>query len=293
MRLVQTVSRNRPAEPSASPIIFFIFGLLFSLAIPLTGCSAAGHTRAERSVPGGSNPSPPADADSDQDGFPDAVELKSYDDRANFRRWMTAIAENQFEEISEVWQKQQQDCAGLVRFSVREALRRHDRPWIKAIGGFTDPVAPDVRAWTLDRNPLGEKIFRTDYGSFTATDLAEGKFSEYADARTLKNFNTVFVGRNRRAAEPGDLLFFHQPWVQRFPYHVMVFLGEARYSGEGASDWVVYHTGASPDDDGAIKKVRLAVLDLHPNRRWRPLEDNPNFLGFYRLKFLDDGKRER
>lgn len=293
MRLAQTVSRDRTAEPSPRPIIFLIFGSLLSLAITLTGCSATGQPYAERTVSAGYKSSPPADADSDGDGFPDSVELKSYDDRANFRRWMTAIAENQFEEISPAWQKQQQDCAGLVRFSIREALRRHDRPWIKAIGGFTDPVAPDVRAWTLDRNPLGEKIFRTDYGSFNASDLAGGRFSEYADARTLKNFNTIFIGRNRRTAEPGDLLFFHQPWVQRFPYHVMIFLGEARWSGEGASDWVVYHTGASPDDDGAIKKVRLAVLDLHPNRRWRPLEDNPNFLGFYRLKFLDDGKRER
>ena len=117
--------------------------------------------------------------------------------------------------------------------------------------------------------------------------MGDGKFSEFADARSLKNYNTTYVGRDRSQAQPGDLLFFHQPWVQRFPYHVMVFLGEARHASEGAADWVVYHTGSSPDEGGAIRKVRLAVLDHHPNRRWRPLSDNPNFLGFYRLKILD------
>jgi len=60
----------------------------------------------------------------------------------------------------------------------------------------------------------------------------------------------------------------------------------ARVAGEGANDWVVYHTGSSPEDDGEVKKVRLAVLDQHPNARWRPVESNQNFLGFYRLKIL-------
>jgi len=50
---------------------------------------------------------------------------------------------------------------------------------------------------------------------------------------------------------------------------------------------VVYHTGASPTDEGTVKKVELSVLDHHPNPRWRPVETNPNFLGFYRLKILD------
>ena len=93
-----------------------------------------------------------------------------------------------------------------------------------------------------------------------------------------------------REAQSGDLLFFHQPWVQRFPYHVMIFLGEARTESEDTADWVVYHTGGSPDEEGpeaTIRKVRLAVLDKHPNARWRPLPSNPHFLGFYRLKILD------
>ena len=149
-----------------------------------------------------------------------------------------------------------------------------------------EPVSADV-AGNLATSPLREKLFRTSFGSYKESDLANGKFSEFADAQTLKTFNCDFVSRDRQEARPGDLLFFYQPWVQKFPYHVMVFLGESRLASEGAHDWVVYHTGASATDQGAVKKVRLAVLDEHPNKRWRPVQTNPNFLGFYRLKILE------
>lgn len=226
-------------------------------------------------------------ADSDNDGAPDAAELLSSDDRANFRRWFAHVAEMQFYRLSDAWNEDQRDCAGLVRFAWREALRHHDRVWFQMMGEGYEAVAPDVKAYDLKRSPLGEKLFRADFGSFKETDLAQNKFSEFADARTLKNHNVAFVSRGRRQAERGDLLFFHQPWVQKFPYHVMIFIGDARHNGEGADDWVVYHTGSSPEDKGEVKKVRLATLRSHPDRRWRPVENNPNFLGFYRLKILE------
>lgn len=224
--------------------------------------------------------------DADEDGIPDRAELRSFGDRENFRRWFTTIAEMQFYAISEAWNADQQDCAGLVRFAWREALRQHDPMWFRKMGAAYEPVAPDVRAYRLEKGPLGEKLFRINSGTFKESDLHDGAFSEYADARTLKDFNCDFISRDRRRAQPGDLLFFYQPWVQKFPYHVMVFLGEAREAAEGANDWVVYHTGSSPTDAGTIKKVRLAVLDKHPDRRWHPVLSNRNFLGFYRLKIL-------
>ncbi len=227
--------------------------------------------------------------DSDADGIPDRAELRAFSDRENFRRWFTAIAEWQFGRESAAWSVEQRDCAGLVRFAWREALRRHDRVWLHKMGDEYEPLAPDVRAYNLDdggSSPLGEKIFRTSFADFKETDLNDGSFSEFADAQTLKDFNTVFVSRDRRQARPGDLLFFHQRQAQKYPYHVMIFLGAARTEGEGASDWVVYHTGASPTDAGTVKKVRLSVLDRHPDARWRPLNSNRNFLGFYRLKIL-------
>jgi uncharacterized protein YfaT (DUF1175 family) len=224
--------------------------------------------------------------DSDNDGVPDVAELRAFQDRDAFRRWFTALAEIQFYQLSDQWNAEQRDCAGLVRFAMREALRRHDRVWFQKMGQGYETVAPDVAGFDLDRNPLGEKIFRTDFGSFHESDLRDGRFSEFADGRTLKNFNSVFVSRDRREAQPGDLLFFYQPWVQKFPYHVMVFLGPARIAPNGAQDWVVYHTGSSPIDKGTVKKVGLSVLDRHPDPRWRPVESNRNFIGFYRLKIL-------
>ncbi len=225
--------------------------------------------------------------DSDNDGLPDAAELQSFMDRQNFRQWFTLIAEGQFYHLSDQWNAEQRDCAGLVRFAWREALRRHDRGWFQKMGPGYSPVAPDVARYTLEQGPLGEKLFRTGFGAYKDGDLAAGEFSDFADAQTLKNFNVKFISRDRHNAEPGDLLFFYQPWVQKFPYHVMIFLGSAKLSNEQAGDWVVYHTGASPTDEGTVKKVELSVLDHHPNRRWRPLESNSNFLGFYRLKILD------
>ena len=225
--------------------------------------------------------------DSDSDGIPDRAELRGFDDRQNFRSWFAAIAEMQFYQPSDEWKTEQRDCAGLIRFAWREALRKHDRPWFHKMGPGYEHVAPDVKAFNLESSPLGEKLFRVDFGSFQESDVEGGRFAEFADARTLKNFNCVFVSRDRRRAEKGDLLFFHQPWVQKFPYHAMIFIGEPQRDGESASDWVVYHTGGSPASEGSLKKVRLSVLDSHPDKRWRPIDSNPNFLGFYRLKMLD------
>ena len=261
---------------------------LFAISPLLAACSGASQARTNTSGPGAATANHSANTlnDSDEDGFPDAAELRSFEDRANFRRWFAALAEMQFYRLSDEWNKDQRDCAGLVRFAMREALRRHDRLWFQKMGEGYEAIAPDVKAFNLERGLLGEKLFRTDFGSFREGDLTSDKFSEFADAKTLKNYNCVLISRDRREAQKGDLLFFGQRFVQKYPYHVMIFLGAAREAAEGASDWVVYHTGSAPDDEGTVKKVRLAVLDQHPDKRWRPVESNRNFLGFYRLKIL-------
>ena len=256
--------------------------------VPASAKQKAGGSKQEAAInPMIAAPSAATLIDSDNDGIPDVAELHTFQDRDNFRRWFTTIAETQFYQLSDQWKAEQRDCAGLVRFAIREALRRHDRIWFQKMGPGYETVAPDVAGFDLDRNPLGEKIFRTDFGSFHESDLRNGRFSEFADGRSLKNFNSIFVSRDRREAQPGDLLFFYQPWVQKFPYHVMVVLGSPRIAPNGGQDWVVYHTGSSPTDQGTVKKVQLSVLDHHPDPRWRPVESNKNFLGFYRLKILN------
>jgi hypothetical protein len=288
-------TRQRPVSSKARAWLPFVAA---SLALSLSACregsrqsiGAASAATPERTAaittPEPTAGTTSASSDSDADGIPDAAELHTHNDRENFRRWFTGIAEQQFYEQSKEWNAEQRDCAGLVRFAWREALRRHDRRWLARMGASYEAFAPDIRAYTLEGGLLGERLFRTAFGSFRETDLKDETFSEFADARTIRNFNVEYVGRDRREARPGDLVFFHQPWAQRYPYHVMIFLGPARAEGEGASDWVVYHTGTSPNEKGEVRKLRLAVLDQHPDRRWRPVEHNRNFLGFYRLKIL-------
>ena len=270
--------------------VWLIFPSVLFLIILFISRSATSHISPAPSPAPAKRTQPRAEinlsSDLDHDGLPDAAELRTFNDRENFRRWFTWIAEMQFYKLSETWNPEQRDCSGLVRFAWREALRPHDRAWYQRVGDNYRPVAADVSVG-LESEPLREKLFRTAPGTYNTRDLSARKFAEFADAQTLKIFNTRFVSRDREQARPGDLLFFYQPYVQNFPHHVMIFLGPARFADEGANDWVVYHTGASPGNNGEVKKVRLAVLDHHPNKRWRPLSSNPNFLGFYRLKILE------
>ena len=276
-----------PQKPTRRLALLLLFPALlvlsyFSLA---HSTDAPARSSAHNPEAAAKRPDHNAATDLDHDGFPDVAELRTFNDRENFRRWFTWVAELQFYKLSDQWNPEQRDCAGLVRFAWREALRPHDRPWFQRMGENYDPVAPDLNASVTA--PLRGKLFRTAPGTYSPTDLTDGRFSDFADAQTLKMFNTEFVGRDREQAKPGDLLFFQQPWVQKFPFHVMIFIGEPRVASENAHDWVVYHTGAAPEDGGTVKKVRLSVLDHHPDKRWRPVPANPNFLGFYRLKILN------
>ena len=269
-------------------LLISCFFVARNLARDYTGnnFSSGSHAKKNPAASVANNLKQTASLDADNDGIPDAAELHSFMDRKSFRDWFTAIAEGQFYRLSEQWNVEQRDCSGLVRFAWREALRRHDRVWFQKMGRGYIPIAPDVARYNLEQGPLGEKLFRSNFGSYKEGELSDGTFSEFADARTLKNFNTKFISRDRDQAEPGDLLFFYQPWVQKFPYHVMIFLGHSK-TGDQSGGEVVYHTGSSPVDEGTVKKVPLSVLDHHPNKRWRPVESNTNFLGVYRLKILD------
>jgi len=211
--------------------------------------------------------------DSAGDGTPDYLRLDSDADRRAFRSWFTFLAETQ------AWQRGRtppeiNDCAALIRFAYREALRAHDGPWANALRLPLLPAMPSVEKYQYPYTPLGANLFLTDSGAF----------AEFADARTLRVRNTHFLTRDLRRARPGDLLFFRQP-QQNMPFHAMVYVGPSHFTGPGAG-WLVYHTGPSASSKGEIRRVTLDELLAHPMPQWRPLPGNPNFLGVYAWNIL-------
>ena len=200
------------------------------------------------------------------------VRLADDSDRAAFRSWFVLLAETQFERpAAEIT-----DCAALVRFAMREALRAHTTEWARTVALPFTPQFPDVRSAPRG-GPEGMPLFQVG-ASGTA------RYAEFADARTIVSKNTRALGRDTSRALPGDLLYFRQP-DQRQPDHLMVMVGRSHFEPDG-TDWIVYHTGPSAGDPGEMRKVRLATLRQHPSARWRPVADNPAFVGVFRLTAL-------
>lgn len=208
--------------------------------------------------------------DSAGDGTPDFLRLDAESDRQAFRAWFTFLAESQ------AWQRRRAkevgDCAALLRFAYREALRAHDGVWATQLHLPLLPAMPAVEKYEYPFTALGAGLFRT----------AEGVFAQFADARTLWRHNTHFISRDLHPARPGDLLFFRQP-QQNLAFHAMVFVGPSHFEDRGGN-WMVYHTGPS----GEIRRVTTAALLAHPLPQWRPVAGNSNFLGVYRWNILRD-----
>ena len=180
------------------------------------------------------------------------------------------------------------DCAGLVRFAFKEALRAHDRTWLAGARYLHQTNHQDVRRYNYPRVPLvGERVFRTTGGRYDHDRGVEGQFSASASARVLWEHNTVFVSRRLDGARAGDLLFFRDPGRQQSPMHTMVLLDPP---ARGDLARVVYHTGRDGRDPGEVRMVRLSELAAHRDDRWHVRPDNPHFLGFYSWKILDGGR---
>jgi uncharacterized protein YfaT (DUF1175 family) len=211
------------------------------------------------------------------------VRLRSEADRQAFRRWFTFLGEAQYFRRGQL-PEEVNDCAALLRFAYREALRRHDGPWAASVALPATPAIPAVAQYEYPRTPLGATIFRVRPGAFVPADLRDGSFAEFADANTLRRYNTHFISRDLRLAQPGDLLFFRQ-FGQNSPYHAMIFLGRSQM-GPGAESYVVYHTGPMGKHPGEIRRPTVPELLAHPEARWHPVRDNPAFLGIYRWNIL-------
>lgn len=223
-------------------------------------------------------------SDSLGDGFPDSARLDRAQDRESFTRWFTFLAETQYYAPTPLTRAEVQDCAALIRFAFRNSLMAHSLAWREDAGLPYDPGFGDVAKYRYPHGSLGRALFRAVPGPLAPRDLAQGAFVEFADGATLLRYNTFLISRDVRAAQPGDLLFFHQ-LVQREPFHTMLFVGKSYYQTQG-SDWIVYHTGDLDGHRGEIREVESATLLEHPDLHWRPLSSNPSFLGVYRLEIL-------
>jgi len=222
-------------------------------------------------------------SDSVGDGTPDFLRLHDPADRAAFRRWFTLLAEAQYFR-SHNSPTEIDDCAALLRYAYREALRQHDSAWANAVALPAAPSADDVRQYQYPYTPLGAGLFRVRDGSFTPDDLSDGAFAQFADAKTLWRRNTYFVGRDIGRARPGDLLFFRQAG-QSLPFHAMIFLGSSQIE-PSREPLVIYHTGPIGKSAGEVHRPTLAQLLNFPDPRWRPVPSNPGFLGVYRWNIL-------
>jgi len=224
----------------------------------------------------------PDNNDSMGDGTPDFLRLHDPADRLAFRQWFTLLAEAQF--YREKPQSEIDDCAALLRFAYREALRDHDSEWTKAMASPVPSTAGEIKQYHYPFTPLGAEIFRVRGGSFSANDLRDGAFAQFANAETLWRDNTYLVGHSLTRARPGDLLFFRQEGAD-MPFHAMIYIGRSQIE-PGTQQYVVYHTGPDGDSQGIIKRLSLAELMDFPDPRWRPQASNPTFLGVYRWNIL-------
>jgi uncharacterized protein YfaT (DUF1175 family) len=264
----------------------FFFILAISLA---QSCSQEPEpsTTSEINVPITSTTHLTSASDLDADGFPDASELQDEADRRNFCRWFVSIAESQLYKEDPAWRKDDHDCAGLIRFAYREALKQHDSKWLRSKSFLLDAAIADVRKYNYPAVPLLQtKIFRTRNGRFIESDLNDTTFAVTALATKLRSYNTVFLGKVLENVQPGDLLFYLNAGDAKMPQHSMIFVGDRRRLA-GFNDYVIYHTGPRDDAPGVLKKVRLADLMRHPDERWHPVPENRYFLGYYRWKILD------
>jgi len=217
------------------------------------------------------------------DGTPDFLRLDPADGEA-FRRWFTFMAEAQHFRPPGELPVEINDCAALLRFAYREALREHTSEWASALGLDGLPPGAPVSKYAYPYTPLGASLFRVEPGRFRAEDVSGRAFAQFADAETLRKLNTHFVSRDLRDALPGDLLFFRQ-LEQGLPYHTMIYLGRSQFE-ESGDEFIIYHTGPLDGGKGEIRRPSVAELMRHPSPRWRPQAGNPNFLGVYRWNIL-------
>ena len=222
--------------------------------------------------------------DSAEDGTPDFLRLENQHDQQVFRRWFTFLAEAQYFQSAAARPAEINDCAALIRYAYREALHAHDNAWADSAGLPIVPAFDSIRKYEYPFTLLGAALYRVRLGPFLPADLTDGAFLQFADAQTLRHFNTHFVSRDLARAQPGDLLFFRQE-SDHVTFHSMIYLGESQVQKDDRR-YVLYHTGPTGSDPGQIRRLTIEELMQFPQAEWRPLVTNSSFLGISRWNIL-------
>jgi uncharacterized protein YfaT (DUF1175 family) len=222
-----------------------------------------------------------AAADTFGDGTPDFLRLDDDRDRMAFRHWFTFLAETQYFQAPGARPAEIDDCAALIRYAYRETFRAHDAGWAEAAGVPVVPAFDPPGKYRYPYTPLAAELFRVRAGPLAPGDFSSGAFAQFADAQTLRRFNTHFRTRNVTLAQSGDLLFFRHD----ASFHSMIYLGASQLRPDGEL-YVIYHTGPDRAGPGEIKRLTMSELLHFPQLDWRPLAANPNFLGVYRWNIL-------
>lgn len=207
------------------------------------------------------------EANNSAKGFKESLDYLSPSDEQSLRRAVAMLALQQGRKISPAWDKGQQDCAGLIRFAYREALkprtanqranlflpRKLHFPAVSGLARALLPAYPNV--WLVGEAPP--------------------RFSHFADAETLLQRNFRQKGMDADSAEEGDVLAFRDSGRIDEPYHLM--LVAKNRNGEKT---LVYHNGAVGKEAG-VRVVPLAAFETGQLPAWNPSDKNPNFLGVF------------
>lgn len=190
-----------------------------------------------------------------------------YHQKQLIREWMHALAFDFFKDPEPVlpsqWHSTNRDCSGFIRYLVWQSIRTHDHKWQRYHGSALTRALPDVF-----EKPVSYAVYRNKNRSY----------SNFADSFTLMRYNSRLITRQIDSSlRDADILFFEDG----NSYHSMLLLRN-RLSG----GWfVVYHTG---NENNQLKILDINNLFEHTQKKWHPSDDNPHFLGFYRLYFLDE-----
>jgi uncharacterized protein YfaT (DUF1175 family) len=65
----------------------------------------------------------------------------------------------------------------------------------------------------------------------------------------------------------------------------MIFIGTSQIA-PNSLNYVVYHTGPDGAAPGEIRRLAMNELLRYPDTQWRPVPENPNFLGVFRWNIL-------